>query len=52
MFVADLDIVADNILGGDQYVKEVEIGAFRPILGTTVSETKRLPRPNVHIGQS
>ena len=43
MLVADLDIVADKILGGDQYVKEVEIGALRPTFGITVSGTKLLP---------
>jgi hypothetical protein len=50
MLVAELDMVAEAILGGDQYVNALSIGA--PPFGITESDNTLLPSVKIHVGQS
>jgi hypothetical protein len=50
MLVAELDKVAETILGGDQYVNALSIGV--PPLGITASDNTLLPSVKIHVGQS
>jgi len=50
MLVAELDMAAETILGGDQYVNSLSIGV--PPMGITASDNTLLPSVKIHVGQS